>query len=51
VGATQDGVAVITAGLHLGERVVTDGQMSLKAGLTVAVQPPAGHGPAKKPAA
>jgi multidrug efflux system membrane fusion protein len=45
---TQDVTAVIKSGLAAGETVVTDGQMSLKPGLTVNVRQPA---PAKKPAA
>lgn len=53
VGANQNGVAVITAGLSPGETVVTDGQMSLKPGLAVSVQdqPPAQPHQAEKPAA
>ena len=34
------------SGLSAGETVVTDGQMSLKPGLTVAVHPAAGAAPA-----
>jgi multidrug efflux system membrane fusion protein len=46
--ATEDAVAVIKSGLRPGEVVVTDGQMSLKAGSVVMSRPPA---PTKKPAA
>jgi multidrug efflux system membrane fusion protein len=49
VGATQDGLAVIDSGLKAGESVVTDGQMSLKPGLAVAVH--AAAPAAGKPAA
>jgi len=48
VGPTEAGVVIINSGLKAGDTVVTDGQMSLKAGLTVAVQPAAASG---KPAA
>ncbi len=60
---TQDQIAVIKSGLSAGETVVTDGQMSLKPGLTVrprqaspsqatpAQATPAQATPAKKPAA
>ena len=57
VETTQDTTAVIQSGLKAGETVVTDGQMSLKPGLTVAVHAPAGAAaagspaPARKPAA
>ena len=44
---TQDTLAVIQSGLHAGETVVTDGQMSLKPGLAVNVRP---SGPPGKPA-
>jgi membrane fusion protein, multidrug efflux system len=37
VTTTQDGVAVIQSGVKAGDTVVTDGQMSLKPGVTVAV--------------
>jgi multidrug efflux system membrane fusion protein len=47
VGWTQETAVVIASGLKPGETVVTDGQMSLKAGLTVKVSKPA---PAKQPA-
>jgi multidrug efflux system membrane fusion protein len=40
VGWTEGVTAVITAGLKLGETVVTDGQMSLKAGSVVKVSSP-----------
>ena len=40
--ATQDAVAVIKTGLHPGDTVVTDGQMLLKPGSTVAVRQAAG---------
>jgi multidrug efflux system membrane fusion protein len=46
VETTQDTTAVIESGLKAGETVVTDGQMSLKPGLTVAVHPAAGAAPA-----
>ena len=42
VATTQDTTAVIQSGLKAGETVVTDGQMSLKPGLTVAARPSAG---------
>ncbi len=42
VAATQDAIAVIKAGLQPGETVVTDGQMSLKPGSTVAIRQPNG---------
>jgi multidrug efflux system membrane fusion protein len=42
VSTTQDTTAIIQSGLSAGETVVTDGQMSLKPGLTVAVQPAGG---------
>ena len=45
VAANQDGMAVIKSGLTPGQTVVTDGQMILKPGLTVAVHAQA----AKKP--
>ena len=45
---TQDSTAVIKSGLKLGETVVTDGQMSLKAGSKVMIHPAA---PAQKAAA
>jgi len=56
---TQDTTAVIKSGLKAGETIVTDGQMTLRPGLTVAVRPPSGAGggapgaapPSKKPAA
>ncbi len=38
VMATQDSVAVIKAGVQPGETVVTDGQMLLKPGSTVAIR-------------
>jgi membrane fusion protein, multidrug efflux system len=50
VSTTQDTTAIIQSGLSPGETVVTDGQMSLKPGLTVAVQP-AGGAPSPAPAA
>jgi multidrug efflux system membrane fusion protein len=37
VATTQDTTAVIQSGLKAGETVVTDGQMSLKSGMTVAI--------------
>jgi multidrug efflux system membrane fusion protein len=46
VETTQDTTAVIQSGLKADETVVTDGQMSLKPGLTVAVHPAAGAAPA-----
>jgi multidrug efflux system membrane fusion protein len=46
--ATQDAVAVIQAGLSPGETVVTDGQISLRPGVTVATRQPSAS---KKPAA
>ena len=49
--ATEDGVVIITGGLKAGQSVVTDGQMSLKPGLTVAVQPAAAPASSGKPAA
>jgi multidrug efflux system membrane fusion protein len=42
---TQDTTAVIKSGLKAGETIVTDGQMTLRPGSTVAVRPAAG-GPA-----
>jgi multidrug efflux system membrane fusion protein len=42
VAATQDAIAVVKAGLHPGETVVTDGQMSLKPGSTVSIRQPNG---------
>jgi multidrug efflux system membrane fusion protein len=50
VSSTQDTTAIIQSGLSAGETVVTDGQMSLKPGLTVSVQP-AGGAPSPAPAA
>ena len=50
-GATEGGVVIITGGLKAGQSVVTDGQMSLKPGLTVAVQPAAAPASSGKPAA
>jgi multidrug efflux system membrane fusion protein len=47
VGSTQDATAVVTSGLEPGETVVTDGQMSLDAGMTVKTSAAA---PAKRPA-
>jgi multidrug efflux system membrane fusion protein len=38
VALTQDTTAVIASGLKLGETVVTDGQMSLKAGMSVVIR-------------
>jgi multidrug efflux system membrane fusion protein len=49
VAATQDATAVIKSGLNVGDVVVTDGQMSLRPGLTVATHPAASS--AKKPSA
>ena len=46
VETTQDTTAVIQSGLKAGETVVTDGQMSLKPGLTVAIHPEGGAAPA-----
>ena len=46
---TEDVTAVIQSGLKPGETVVTDGQMSLRPGLSVMVRP--ASGPAKKPGA
>ncbi len=40
VGQTEGTTAVITTGLQPGETVVTDGQMSLTAGLAVKATPP-----------
>ena len=48
VATTQDTTAVIQSGLKPGETVVTDGQMSLRPGLSVMVR---GAPPAKKPGA
>ena len=49
---TQDTIAVIKSGLKAGETIVTDGQMTLRPGSTVAARPPAGGAPSsKKPAA
>jgi membrane fusion protein, multidrug efflux system len=48
VGETEGATAVITTGLKPGETVVIDGQMSLTAGSTVKVSPPA---PANSPVA
>ncbi len=42
VAQTQDGVAVIGAGLKPGETVVIDGQMTLKPGMAVKPRPAAG---------
>jgi multidrug efflux system membrane fusion protein len=41
VATTQDGVAIVHSGLSGGETVVTDGQMSLDAGMRVAPRPAA----------
>ncbi len=46
VETTQDTTAVIQSGLKADETVVTDGQMSLKTGLTVAIHPAGGAAPA-----
>jgi multidrug efflux system membrane fusion protein len=48
VPTIQDGVAVITSGLAPGQTVVTDGQMTLRAGSKVAIAPASA---ARKPAA
>jgi multidrug efflux system membrane fusion protein len=53
---TQDTTAIIKSGVKAGETIVTDGQMTLRPGLTVAVHPPAGGAgggatSSKKPAA
>jgi multidrug efflux system membrane fusion protein len=48
VQAVQDGTAILASGLSPGERVVTDGQMTLRNGSKVAVR---GARPAGKPAA
>jgi multidrug efflux system membrane fusion protein len=48
VAITQDATAVIKSGLTVGETVVTDGQMSLRAGMTVTARQ---ANPAKKQAA
>jgi len=40
VATTQEGIAVIKAGVRPGEMVVTDGQLSLKPGMAVAIQSP-----------
>jgi len=52
---TQDVTAVIKSGLKNGETIVTDGQMTLRPGLTVAPRPPAGatgaYPKSKKPSA
>ena len=45
--ATQDGMAVISSGLSSGQTVVTDGQMALKAGMTVSVRQPPGGPPSQ----
>ncbi len=50
VETTQDTTAVIQSGLKAGETVVTDGQMSLKPGMTVAVHPAGGEAPASSAA-
>ena len=41
VATTQDNVAVIQSGIHAGDLVVTDGQMTLRQGLPVMFRPPA----------
>jgi multidrug efflux system membrane fusion protein len=46
VVATQDTTAIIQSGLSAGETVVTDGQMSLKPGMTVAITTNGGAVPA-----
>jgi multidrug efflux system membrane fusion protein len=55
VATTQDATAVIQSGLKAGETVVTDGQMSLKPGMSVAAAPAAAPAaaaaPARKPGA
>jgi membrane fusion protein, multidrug efflux system len=52
---TQDVTAVIKSGLKSGETIVTDGQMTLRPGSTVAPRPPAGatggYPTSKKPTA
>jgi len=45
---TQDTTAIIKSGVSAGETIVTDGQMTLKPGATVAARP-AGGGSSKKP--
>ena len=45
VGRNIDGMALITAGLEVGDQVVTDGMLSLSEGSTVSVRP-AGSGSA-----
>jgi len=49
--ATQDATAVIRSGLKPGETVVTDGQMSLRPGLSVTIRSANPAAPAPKPAA
>ena len=51
VATTQDNMAVIKSGVSAGETVVTDGQMSLRPGLTVAARGASGAPGKKKPAA
>jgi membrane fusion protein, multidrug efflux system len=41
VAAVQDGIAVVTKGLHPGERVVVDGQYRLTEGARVRLLSPA----------
>ncbi len=41
VTLVQDSNAIIASGLHIGDIVVTDGQMSLRPGLTVMIREPA----------
>jgi len=47
---TQDSTAVIKSGLTVGETVVTDGQMSLRAGSTVSTRGGGGGAAAKSKA-
>ena len=44
VGGTQDGQAIVTAGLAAGERIVVDGQYRLSPGAKVQAAPPAAAG-------
>jgi multidrug efflux system membrane fusion protein len=42
VVTTQDNIAVVQSGIRAGDLVITDGQMTLKAGMPVLYRPPAG---------
>jgi multidrug efflux system membrane fusion protein len=48
VAATEGDVAVITSGVKAGETVVTDGQLTLKAGALTRARPAAGEAPATR---